>query len=561
MPNQELRQLDRLRSSFGPEPAAQRLRLLRRLERARMAGPREIEQLHEALCWSAAYPDDDAVLQQVRRMLARFGERADLRRHAARLTDSGIAGTALEYPFYAATAARLARRWPDRLRIDWERFEHGDTLESLLQLLVLWSETPGIDEFGFEVREWIDRLRGTASDGAFVVQRMLAAHRDPFVFERAYEALDLPLRLEPGEDTPSRTAAAAPVDRVAFQTAPLRGARPVLAEVVRARPLAIRELSRSEGRRYVELARDAMVTRSRDLDVFAYGDPDDVRVVDWEDGLQFAAIGMRPERRLLLEAVYGFLTLKNGVPIGYVLNSALSGSAEIAYNVFETFRGGEASHVYGRVLATVHALFGTDSFTIYPYQLGEDNDEALQSGAWWFYQKLGFRARDPEVLRTMEQELARMRKRPAHRSSIATLRRLAGANVYWHAEQQRDDVIGLLPLGQVGLAVTTMVAARYGADRERAESGCLAAARRLLGVKGRAGWSSGEWLWLSRWAPLIAVLPGVEDWSKGELAALRDVVRHKGGRRESEFVRSFDAHPKLRAALQQLMGAGARRRR
>ena len=42
---------------------------------------------------------------------------------------------------------------------------------------------------------------------------------------------------------------------------------------------------------------------------------------------------------------------------------------------------------------------GSDSFTIYPYQLGDDNDEALQSGAWWFYQKLGFRAKDRGVLR------------------------------------------------------------------------------------------------------------------------------------------------------------------
>jgi len=47
----------------------------------------------------------------------------------------------------------------------------------------------------------------------------------------------------------------------------------------------------------------------------------------------------------LLESVYGFLTLKNGIPIGYVLVSALFGSSEIAYNVFETYRGGEAGAV------------------------------------------------------------------------------------------------------------------------------------------------------------------------------------------------------------------------
>ena len=42
-----------------------------------------------------------------------------------------------------------------------------------------------------------------------------------------------------------------------------------------------------------------MVTRSRDLDAFSYGDPRDVRLVDCVGGLAFACIGVIPERRLL----------------------------------------------------------------------------------------------------------------------------------------------------------------------------------------------------------------------------------------------------------------------
>ena len=71
--------------------------------------------------------------------------------------------------------------------------------------------------------------------------------------------------------------------------------------------------------------------------------------------------------------------------------SALFGSSEIAFNVFESFRGAEAGLIYGRVLGVTRALFGADSFTIFPYQLGDDNEEGIESGAWWFYRKLGFR--------------------------------------------------------------------------------------------------------------------------------------------------------------------------
>ena len=90
-----------------------------------------------------------------------------------------------------------------------------------------------------------------------------------------------------------------------------------------------------------------------------------------------------------------------------MLTSALYGSAEIAYNVFETYRGGEAGPVYGRVLAMTAHLFGADSFTIFPYQLGgAGNEEGLASGAWWFYRKLGFAPRDRAARSLVRREEA-----------------------------------------------------------------------------------------------------------------------------------------------------------
>jgi hypothetical protein len=279
-----------------------------------------------------------------------------------------------------------------------------------------------------------------------------------------------------------------------------------------------------------------------------------VRLVDFGDGLQFACIGALPERRLLLEAVYGYLTLRNGVPTGYVLNSALFGSAEIAYNVFETFRGAEAAGVYARVLAMTRHLFGSDAFTVYPYQLGgAGNEEGLRSGAWWFYQKLGFRPRDPGALRLMRRELARLAARPARRSSRATLEQLGEHNVYLHLGEPRPDVIGVLPLARVGLAVTKSLAGRFGADRERAADECAREAARRLGARPGRDWSADERVAFRRWAPLVTLLPGLERWSPADRRALLAVIRAKGGRRESDFVRRFDAHRRLRAAVRELV--------
>jgi hypothetical protein len=292
-----------------------------------------------------------------------------------------------------------------------------------------------------------------------------------------------------------------------------------------------------------------MVTRSRDLYAFQNGDENDVRVVDFEDGLQFVVIGMRPEYRLMLDTVYGFLTLKNGIPIGYVLTRSYFNSSEVAYNVFDAFRGGESARIYGRVLAMTRHLFGADAFTIEPYQMGHENVEGLKSGAWWFYYKLDFRPLDPGVKRLLKKELARMRRNPKYRSSQETLNELSSTNMFLFLGRPRRDVRGIISLENIGLAVSRYLAQRFGADREKAAQVCEKEAARLLGVRSLRGLTAGERLAWKRWCPLILTLPGVERWTREEKRALAKVARSKGGKWETDYLRLFNAHRKLRRAL------------
>ena len=238
-----------------------------------------------------------------------------------------------------------------------------------------------------------------------------------------------------------------------------------------------------------------------------------------------------------------------------MLTSALYGSAEIAYNVFDTYRGAQAGAVYGRVLSMTRALFGVDSFTVYPYQLGgAGNEEGLTSGAWWFYRKLGYAPQDRDVRKVVAREEARMARDPAHRSSRATLLRIVDANVYWHAGAARRDVIGQLPLANAGLAVSDLLARRFGGDADRGAAECAREAAALLRGGPEASWSAAETQAFGRWAPLVMLLPGVGRWSPAEKRAAVRVIRAKGGVRESDFVRAFDAHLKLRAAVAELAG-------
>jgi hypothetical protein len=142
-----------------------------------------------------------------------------------------------------------------------------------------------------------------------------------------------------------------------------------------------------------------------------------------------------------------------------------------------------------------------------------------------------------------------MAVRPSHRSSPATLRRLARRNVFLDLGRRRDDVIGAFPIDRLGLAVTDALNARFGPDRDRAVREAAAEAAGLLGAGDWRRFPVGERQAWERLAPLVLLLPGVARWPLADRRALARILRAKGGRRESDFVALFDGHARLRRAL------------
>jgi hypothetical protein len=511
---------------------------------------RGVVGLHEALVRLHAYPPDGHTLEAVRKALEGFRTRRDVRRLAAELADTGIAGTAIHYEFFWATARWLVARWPEQVRVDWESYRGGDRLTDFLDALLPFTETVGLDDLVMAPEDWLEQLKNPAeSDAAFLIQRVAASPTPEGWKEKLFEALNVPLVIESGATTPTRTTARWQNMPACYQTGPLDRARPDLRHAIPRPPRRVRNVSRRDGAALIDMAREAMVTRSRDLDVFINADPNDVRMVEDGDDLWFAAMGLRPEKRHVLETVQGFLILRSGVPLGYVLNTSLFGTSEVALNIFDSFRGGETGRIYGRVLAMLHHLFGSDVFVVPPYQLGHENAEGLESGAWWFYYKLGFRPVDAEVKRLVRRELARMKRRPGHRSSLDTLNELASENMYWYLDRPRSDVFGRVVLGRVGLVVSNYLGDRFGADRERGVEVCATEAAGLLGLDSLRGFRPGERLAWHRWAPLVLCLPGLDGWSREEKADLVDVIRAKGGKREVDYTRLFDWHASLRRAI------------
>jgi hypothetical protein len=231
--------------------------------------------------------------------------------------------------------------------------------------------------------------------------------------------------------------------------------------------------------------------------------------------------------------------LKNGVVVGYGTGTGLFGSCQIAFNLFPTFRGAETTELYGSVLATFHKLFDADTFSVDTYQIGADNDEAIDSGAWWFY---------AHATKLADTELRRAEKK-GYRSSKATLRELADYPVYFWLARERQDVLPVVCTDTISLGVLDYVSTRFGSKREKAARDCSQQLADALGVDSIADWPADEQLMWHRLSPVIAAIADVQEWPQADRAALVDVIRAKGGVREKDYVTLFDAHKRLRRAV------------
>ncbi|MFM9883339.1 MAG: hypothetical protein ACKVQT_09960 [Burkholderiales bacterium] len=548
MPARSLAILERLRLQFGdPGAIQQKLEALRALEHARLRTAEQVIRFHEALCFIRAYPDDDTILRRVERLLKNFAARIDLRAHAAALENSGIAGTATRYAFFWPTARWLAQEWPNAMTLDRSDTVAGERILRQLPLIVSGAEAVWVKERGTDGFAALDTLRpGRVTDATFLLRQMEELPGNAITREAFHDGIEPTYLLSPTPASPARTHAVHRVGPIVFQRTALERTRPDLRAEFARPPVSVRAVTPQRGAQIVALARAAMVTRERDLDAFAYGDPRDVRIVHDYDGLSFALNGVQPDRRLLLPAVFGALTLRNGVPIGYVQIDLLDRTAALSFNTFPTFRGGEAALALARTIALTHHLFGATSFSLEPYQLGKGNDEGIASGAWWFYYKLGFRPYHIEPQRIARDELARMRVNRRHRSSPLILERLAEHPLFLNFDPRRPR--GIPPIAELGLHVSKRLTQMRAADPGKSAELPEMAAKRI-GLRSFSGFSASErWAW-GRWSALLLSLDGLERWTAGEKRQLIEIVRAKGGRSEIEYLRRFDKHPRLGKAL------------
>jgi hypothetical protein len=590
--------LDRLeaaKSCFGRGTAAEIKVLLDQLSGRNFRDAKSLIRFHEALLFLRAFPQSAALVLGIERLLNTFHERVEkLRELGDNLTvfddfdTSGIAGTAMQDTLNFEVARWLLRRLGRNVEIAWADYEDeramGSTWPRFIPLLAEDSDV----EANIPWRRWLDSARGRERDLEWLIHRFermpVGDAKEENARERAelYDSLRLPLRWHLKNRKLSRTRNWSRPRRFYYHTEPLIARSQVSLSHELAKPAPrLTKLSRREGEFILETVREVMAVRYRELYGTTWGAPSSVVRANLASGKAGRGVVMYfwnlpAARRLPLRAYVAGFTLKNGVPINYIEAIGLCEWIEVGFNTFYTYRQGETAWIYAQALRCLCALTGASTISVYPYQIGQNNDEALDSGAFWFYRKLGFRSGSSELEQVARREQRKIAANRQYRTPKKTLKRLAEAHVFYELDSVDNaavnDEVGsadltarlkVVPLPRawdtfstrdLGLRVARRMAQEFGGSSARIRRASVAEVNRALGIN-LSGWNSLERQAFENWSLVLALVPNLGRWSPQEKQGAARIIRAQAGADEMRYLRLTQQHPRLR---EELLGLGSK---
>jgi hypothetical protein len=196
-----------------------------------------------------------------------------------------------------------------------------------------------------------------------------------------------------------------------------------------------------------------------------------------------------------------------------------------------------------------YALCGCTRFIVNAYQFGSENIEALASGAFWFYYRLGYRPVLAEVRALARRESARTRKDRSYRCNRNTLRQLAVCDMHLTLPGARmSDLFDERWIETSSMLATKELAAVSCVTRAAASERIAKNVARDLGMQRTNSWSDAERRGFRRLAPFVAAAKP-STWSHEARHSMRKLLRAKGGVVEAKYARLLGEHDTFLSAL------------
>ena len=604
-PNQLLTALEAAKGRFDSGHSTLIAKLLAQLSKLQLADPHQLIRFHECLLFLRAFPHAPSHIPRVERLLNTFHERIEKLRTANAdmspfddFDTSGIAATTMQDTLSFDVAHWLAHRIPRNVDIAWN--DYWDDYQAERARTNTWPRFIPLLEEDADVeanipwQRWLDHARGRQNPLPWLLTRFAQLPLPARQRSELYDSLRLPIRWNLENLKLSRTRNFTRPRRFYFHNSPfIQRSEVSLSQELSQPPPKLEKLSAAAGDSVMHAIREIMVVRYRELYGTTLGDPSSVVRADLGRGVVMHFWGLPPTRRLPLRAYLAGYTLKNGVPINYVEAIGLCEWIEVGFNTFYTYRQGETAWIYAQALRCLCALTAAKCISIYPYQIGQNNDEAIDSGAFWFYRKLGFRSGRPDLRKLSEREEKRIAANPKYRTPPRTLKRLAEAHVFYELRPSAERLTkpdvrsrleagttleerpfqgrvtrtlketGFSPRGDnagpwdtfstrnLGLRIANRMSREFNGDAHKLRQASTTAVTRALNLN-PTRWTPAQKQSLENWSLVLALIPNLTRWTPAEKHQLIKIIRAKSTPNEMPYLRQTQRHPRLRSELLRL---------
>lgn len=558
-----LTSLEAAKGRFGRGAAAETKVLLDQLSRHSFRDAKSLIRFHETLLFLRAFPQSQGLVPRIEKLLNTFHERIEKRRELAvdmsafdDFDTSGIAGTTMQDTLNFEAARWLARRIPHNVEIAWDDYwadyeaerATGSTWPRFIPLLTEDADV----EANIPWRSWLDTAKGHERALEWLIRRFEHLPVTNREGAELYDSLRLPLRWHLKNPTFSRTRNWTRPRQFYYHTEPLivRSQVSLAHELAQPAPRLVK-LSRRAGESIMHTIREVMAVRYRELYGTTLGDPNSVVRATLGRGVVMYFWNLPPARRLPLRAYVAGFTLKNGVPINYVEAIGLCEWIEVGFNTFYTYRQGETAWIYAQSLRCLCGLTGATTISVYPYQIGQNNDEAIDSGAFWFYRKLGFRSGSKDLEQLARREEQKIAANPQYRTPKKTLKRLAEAHVFYELPGSEHHAWDNFSTRNLGLRVNRRMAREFDGDSQRIRRASVAEVSRALGID-FSRWNSALRQAFGNWSLVLALIPNLSRWSPQEKQEAAKIIRAQTAPNEMRYLHLTQQHPRLREELLRL---------
>jgi hypothetical protein len=592
-PNQILIQLEAAKNRFDSGHATVIAKLLVQLSKLQFTDPHQLIRFHECLLFLRGFPHAASQILRIEGLLNTFYQRVEklvaLGVDMSLFDDfdtAGIAGTTMQDTLSFDVAQWLRRRSPRNVEIAWDDYwddyngerARGNTLPRFIPLL----EEDADVEADIPWASWIDAARGRQRPLPWLLSRFAQLPLSARQCSELYDSLRLPIRWPLENLKMSRTRNWQRPRRFYFHSAPLIQRSEVSLSNELAQPAPkLEKLSLAAGQAVMQAIREIMVVRYRELYGTTLGDPRSVVRADLGRGIIMHFWGLPPDRRLPLRAYVAGYTQKNGVPINYIEAIGLCEWVEVGFNTFYTYRQGETAWIYAQALRCLRALTAAECISIYPYQIGQNNDEAIDSGAFWFYRKLGFRPGRPDLQKLCEMEEKKIVADSKYRTPARILKRLAEAHMFYDLSDGKVDPDSVLKgrgfsrairnskssrsiagtespgpwdtfsVRNLGMRINRRMTQHFEADISKIRQISTANVGRALRIR-PARWTVIQQEALENWSLVVALIPDLAQWSSDEKLQLVKIIRAKSAGDEMRYLRQTQKHTRLRTELLRL---------